>query len=171
MNRQSWLVIIMMLLMCYITLHGWQLMSARKAAAESAGEDLGKCRRYAAAIRQLRKKPQIADGQEDLADNIRRIAQETAQAADIPSSSLKAVRSESPSRLGETAYKDKPTRIRLLKVTPRQAVKFVHALTNNHGLHPKAIEMAVPDRNSTENLWTVDIVVTYLIYDPPSADR
>ena len=77
-----------------------------------------------------------------------------------------------PQRLGDTPYKEQPTTVRLENVPLKQLVTLVHRLANqNNSLHPKSIQIRAPQWEGAEERWTAEIVLTYLIYDPPRKAR
>ena len=92
-----------------------------------------------------------------------------ATSAGIDRRSVVRIVPESPQRLGETIYKEKPIAVLLRGVTLRQVVEMSHALlTPNPGLRIKTMRLSAPTPDDTTDKWTVEFTVTYLLYDPPA---
>jgi hypothetical protein len=73
-----------------------------------------------------------------------------------------------PRRVEETVYKEKPTHVMLKDVSLQQVGQMVAALLNSDaGLAAKSIRLGAPRSDDTSALWSAELVVTYLIYDPP----
>ena len=92
------------------------------------------------------------------------------RAAGIEPTKLTRITPEPAHRLGDSAYKEKPTHVRLTEVTPRQLVVFVHTLCSGpRAPQPRSLTMRAPRRDGAPRTWSVEIVVTYLVYDPPTS--
>jgi len=144
-------------------------MSDRRRAALVAFADLGKCYEMAGRIEALNKLPTMAIEHELLAAETTGLIEKAARSAGVPAAGLVRITPEAPVRLADTAYKEKPTQVLLRNVTLKQLVTLVHKLAcANQALHPKSIRIAAPRAEETANRWTAEVVLTYLIYDPPN---
>ncbi|HOF17630.1 MAG TPA: hypothetical protein PK082_01880 [Phycisphaerae bacterium] len=138
-----------------------------RAAAAAGQADLRDCAQMASRIEKLSRRPTLASDHEKLATETTRLIEEAAKSAGISGDRLIRISPESPARLGETPYKEKPTGVLLKNVTLKQIVEFVHALlSGEHGLNAKSIRIAAPREQDTGEEWTAEIVLTYLVYDP-----
>jgi hypothetical protein len=60
----------------------------------------------------------------------------------------------------------------LKNVTLEQLVKMAHTLSaETDSLLPKALRLTAPRNADTGPFWNAELVLTYLIYDPPELDR
>ena len=70
-------------------------------------------------------------------------------------------------RVGDTAYKQKPTQVILHKLTLQQLIRFLHTLTGpDTGLHVASLRLTTPRGHDTTNIWNAETTITYLIYAP-----
>ena len=90
-----------------------------------------------------------------------------AKAAGIPADRLVRISPEPARRVGETAYKEKPTRAFLKNVRLKALVATAHALGGPEtGLDLKSLRLTAPSRDATEETWSAELLFTYLIYEP-----
>jgi hypothetical protein len=102
-----------------------------------------------------------------MAAEITGLIEQAAQAAGVGPGSLRRITPEAPQRLGDSAYKEKPTLLALDDVTLEQLVRLVHHLVSSQqGLCPKSIRLSAPRKAAADSAWSAEIVLTYLIYDP-----
>jgi len=147
-------------------------MVGERNGAAAAAVDLVECRRLAREIRQFSARPALAAERERLASEITGLVERAAQAAGIPPDCLSRIAPEPPRRLGDGVYKEKPTQALLRKVTVRQVVTFVHGLlTSDPGLRVPSIRLTAPREDEMEGRWAAEVIVTYLIYDPPRTEK
>ncbi len=142
----------------------------RREVAKRTQADLAECSKLAARIQAIQARPQLAS------DKPRQVAETTgmieaaAKSAKIPAGKLVRINPGPLRRLGDSPYKEKPTEIFLKNVTMDQVVAFLHNLTGPAGgLTAKTLRLSSPSSADTGNLWSVDLELTYLIYDPPRA--
>jgi len=142
-------------------------MAAARRQAAAAASDTAACSQVAAAIGRLAARPKMASEHERLAAETTSIIERSARAAGIPPERLARISPEASQRVGETAYKAKPTQVFLKDVTLQQLVVFVHTLMGaNEGLNVKSIRLSAPRVEDTNNRWRAEVTVTYLIYAP-----
>ena len=147
----------------------WSLsvMLQSRADARTAVEDLRECQRLVGRIAALGQQPTLASDRERLAAEINGPVEQAAQAAGIPADRLIRIVPEPAQRIGDGAYKEKPTRVFLKNVAPRSLAAMVQRLTRGDGgLALTSLRLTAPSRDATENLWTAELVFTYLVYEP-----
>ena len=167
-SRRNLLLLVLAGLLAVTAIWSYQTMADSRLAALRAQDDLAQCSRMADRIEALRRRPALAaQAQRGSAETIGLI-ESAAKDADIPGSRILQIMPEQPRRLGDTVYMEKPTRIRLKNVTLEQLTKLTHAIrTDKNRLHDKAMDLSPPSSEDTGRLWNVDLVLTYLIYNPP----
>ena len=166
-NTILWSVGLALLLAATFWAHG--RLTKASLAADQAANDLAECRTLAAQIGEIKDRPRVASEQEKLAGETTAMIDAAATAAGIDQRRVVRIAPESPQRLGESVYKEKPIAVRLRDVTLRQVVKMSHALlTPNPGLRVKTMRLAAPTPDDTTDRWTVELTITYLLYDPPA---
>ena len=147
----------------------WSLgrLLTEQAAACAAARDLADCRKFEADIVRLRVQPTLASERERQSTELAGPIEKAAKEAGIPADRLLRISPEPAQRVAETAYKEKPTRVFLKNVTLQQVVAMVHGLTRNEeGLNLKSIRLTALSREATTNLWSAELILAYLIYEP-----
>lgn len=140
-------------------------MASCKNAAAGSTNDVLLCREMIKSIEQYRHRPALASEHELLATQTNSLIEKAAIDSRISRKSLIRITPEPARRLEDSSYKEKPSHILLRDVTLKQAVPFVHKLLTA-GLNAKAIRMASPKPDDTGQLWTMEITMSYLVYDP-----
>lgn len=173
MTRRS--TILLGILAGLLVLTAWwsyRYMASRRRIAATAQADLADCLRIAGQIERLRRRPTLAAHRERLASETTGLIEEAARSAGIPADSLSRISPGRPRRVDDTAYQEKPTRVLLRKVTRRQLVVLMHRLLSaGAGLHAKSIRLSAPRHDDSGDRWTVELVLTDLIYDPPRLEN
>jgi len=166
-NTILWVAAVAALLVATLWANG-RLAKASHAAEQSA-TDLAECRKLATQIGEIKDRPRVASEQEKLAGETTAMIDAAATAAGITARQLVRIAPESPQRLGETVYKEKPIAVLLRGVTLRQIVRMSHALlAPNPGLRIKTMRLSAPTPDDTTDKWTAELTITYLLYDPPT---
>ncbi|MBN1941694.1 MAG: hypothetical protein JW849_00200 [Phycisphaerae bacterium] len=140
------------------------MISCRKAALASAN-DITICRKMAGSMEQYMHQPMLASEHELLATQTNGLIEKAATQAGISKRNLIRITPEPARRIEDSPYKDKPSHILLRDVTLKQMVPFIHNLLSA-GLHARAIRLASPKPEDTGSLWTMEITMSYLVYDP-----
>jgi hypothetical protein len=167
-RRTGILVGVLIVLLLAVTWWSHSRMADSRAAAITAGAAARACRQMTQQIKLCRRRPAIASGQERLASEVTGLIEAAAKAAGIRADKLVRISPEPAQRLEDAAYKDKPTRVRLTDVRLKEFVALLHKLLlDKTGLHDKSIRISASQRDDTGDLWGVELVLTYLIYDPP----
>jgi type II secretory pathway pseudopilin PulG len=140
-------------------------------AAIAANADLAACRNMAKQFKSLgRRTTPTEDLQHLEAETTSRIEQ-AAKDAGI-GGGLELINPESTRRLADSAYKTKPTRVILKDVTLGQLVAFLHPLiADPGGLNATFIRLTAPRPDDTTDTWSAQVILTYLLYDPPTQPR
>ena len=150
-------------------LWGYRRLSDSRDAAVAAASELAVARGRAARIDSLRRRPAVADLREARATDVTRRVEQAARAAEFPEDSLERIEPEPPRRVGDTAYKEVPTQLRLRRVTLRQVFAFLHKLAadgeDGPPLRVRSVRLSAPRGEEATELWAVDATLVYLVYD------
>ena len=173
MNRRSPILFGMLVALMGITaMWSYDGMSAARAAAAEANKDLIACRRMTAGIEACQKRPVQAAEHVQMATETTGLIEKSAKDASIDLRNLIRITPEPPRRVGDTVYKEKATFVHLKNTTLKQLVALVHNLiTAQQKLQVKTIRIAAPQPDDTGSWWTVELALTYLIYEPPKAQK
>ena len=154
---------------------GYRDMTSRRASAVRAEDDLAECRALAGQIRQVRDQPALAGERERGSSETNALIEKAAKAAGITdANSIGRITPGSPRPVANAPYKEQATEVLLKRVTLRQLVTFLHGvLGSGAGLRAKSIHLSVPPGGKEElgDRWTAEVVLSYFIYDPLSAQR
>jgi hypothetical protein len=168
MNRRKTVLMGILLALLVLTA-GWslQVMWQARTEADAATKGLKECNRLAARIAVLNQLPTMASDRERLGAELNGPLEQAAQAAGIASDRLVRIVPEPAQRIGDSAYKEKPTRVIVKNVGLRPLITMVHRLTQSDGgWSLSTLRLTAPSRDATENLWTAELVFTYLVYEP-----
>lgn len=170
MTRREGLLFAALMILLAVAV-GWiygRMAAARTAAAEMQ-RNTAQCRRYAEDIESSRQRPAIATEDLRIAEDITRIVEETALAHGIAADAILRIDPDQPARrVGDTVYREKPTEIIFKGVTLEQLTGTVHAIVSGQErLEARSIRLRAPRRQDTGRRWDVELVLTYLVYDPP----
>ena len=158
---------VLVALLLLTVLYTWGRLAARRAGAVLADADLKECGWMASEIERIGRRPLFASEQERVTEETTALVERAAKSAGIDAVKLLRITPGTPQRIGDTAYKEKPTRVLLKDVTLEQLTKLLHMMASSpQVLHPKSIRLSTPNREDTGNLWGAEVEVTYLIYDP-----
>jgi len=173
MNRRRLMLFGMLAaLMGIVTVWTYDNMVAARIAAFDANEDLVACRRMTAGIESYQKRPVQAAEHVQLATETTGLIEKSAKDASIDLRNLIRITPEPSRRVGDTVYKEKVTFVHLKNITLKQLVALVHNLiTAQQKLQVKTIRIAAPQPDDTGSWWTVELALTYLIYEPPKAQK
>lgn len=137
-----------------------------RAAARAAAIALSECRRHEAHILRLRARPALATDQERGSTDVSAPIEAAAKAAGIPADRLVRISPETARRVGETPYKEKPTRAFLRNVSLQEVVTMAHRLVGEDGgFDLKSLRLDAA-RGETAGRWSAELVLVYLIYEP-----
>ncbi len=162
------LLAILIALLGGATLAAYGHLRIERAAAAAAGEDLAACRRLAHRIEELSGGPRLATEHERLSSETTHLIEKSARSAGLTGGQLVSIRPQPAQRLAETVYKEKPTRVILRRVALESVVRLMHNLvTAEQCLNVKSIQLTAAGTQTSPGRWDADVVVTYLIYDPP----
>ncbi len=172
MTRRSVLLLSLLAALLVIsTAWAWGRMVSQRDAAALARRNLWQVRRDAEMIRLHHERPAVALDSERLVSETTRLIEQAALEAGIEPEHLSRINPGPAAALGRSAYLEKPTQVLLLNVTLEQVITFAHHLAGAEGgLTTRSIRLSAPRYETDDTLWTVDLVFTYLIYDPDRAD-
>ncbi len=166
-RRTAVLLSVLAALLALATLLSYRVMIRHRAAAMTASNDLAECYKMAPEIESYRKRPAMAADQERIANETTGLIEQAARSSGISTRGLVRITPAPAHRLADTVYKEKPTQILLKGVTLRQLVSTLHRLASSkQSLYPKSLRITAPRVDDIGRLWTAEIVVTYLIYEP-----
>jgi len=171
MNRRRFTLFVLMAgLTGIVTVWAYDNMAAARAAAFAANDDLVACRRMTARIQSCQKRPVKAAEQIQLVTETTGLVEKAARGASIDLRNLVRITPEPPRRVGDTVYKEKITTVHLKNTTLKQLVVLVHNLiASRQKLQARSIRIRAPRVDDTGTWWTVELGLTYLIYEPPKA--
>jgi len=150
-------------------LWAWARCATARADCGSAGADLAECNHLADRIKGLQNRPNRAGAETLQLSVLTRRIEQAAAAARIPTNRIDRIWPDQPRRVGETVYKEMPTRMVVKGVDARQLATFLHALARTTpGLWTRSLRLRTPRGQEDGPTWDVEAVVSYLIYDPPS---
>ena len=146
MNRRTALTMLMIAALALAALAARGRMLQSHTRARAAQQTLDGCRLHAAAIADIRNRPAVAADGEDLGGEIQAAIETVAQAVGIATDKIVRISPLPPQRLADSAYKEKPTLVRLEATTP--APRVVAERTSVAAIDkvsPEARSMPVPD--------------------------
>ena len=150
----------------------YRYMDSQRDDAITAQVDLNECVLIGRQIEQFGHRPTLATEQEQLSAETIGLIENAAKAAGISAESMARMTPEPPRRLGDTVYKEKPTQVLMRKITLKQLTALTYGLLSAEtGLHARSIRVIAPRAEETGDLWTAELVLTYLIYDPPRLEE
>jgi hypothetical protein len=143
-------------------------MSAQRSDAQAATLDLTEGIRLMDQAQTLARRPALALEREKLACETTSLIEAAARSVGISPGSVRRFSYDGARRLGDTVFKEKATQVLLQPVTLRQLVDLAIAIsTADAGLNVETIRLSIPREGGGRDLWTAEVVLTYLIYDPP----
>jgi hypothetical protein len=167
-RRQTFLLAVALGLLAGAAALLYTEMQRARRLCHAAAEDLRTSTKLASRIETIRERPTMADEHERLSSETTGLIESAARKAEISGRSLVRITPQPPRRVEETVYKEKPTHVMLKDVSLQQVGQMVAALLNSDaGLAAKSIRLGAPRSDDTSALWSAELVVTYLIYDPP----
>ncbi len=154
------------------TLWAWQFMLASQEAARSAAGDLAEGVALLAQIEQFSRQPMLAADREKMETETHGLIEAAARSAGIPQDCLLRISGMPLRRLGDTAYKERPTQVLLKSVTLGQLVEMASSPTlQQAALNVEAIRLTAGQDANTSDRWSAELDLTYLVYDPPQAGK
>lgn len=170
MNRRK-AILLSVLAACLVAVsyYSYDNMISCKEAALASANDLIVCGEMAKSIEQYMQRPALASEHELLATQTNSLIEKAAVDAGISKRSLIRITPEPARRIEDSSYKDKPSQILLREVTLKQMVPFVHNLLDA-GLNAKGIRLVSQKPEDSGPMWTMEITMSYLVYDPHNAE-
>lgn len=172
MNRNRVLAICLIVAAVAGLSWSYGFMAAKRSYALAAGADADACREMAAKIDHLSHRPALASDSERLADEIHGLVEKAARSAGIGAQGILRITHEQPQRLGNSAYKEKPTVVAMRNVSLQQLTDMMYGLSSQEkGLSAKVIRLTTPTNSEASDLWNAEVAVSYLIYDPMHPEK
>jgi len=171
-KRRKTLLAALIALLLATTGWSWSVLADSRADALRCGDELARCVDLADRIQTSKARPVMAADQERLATETTGLIESAARQAGMGAGNLVRISPEAPRRVDESPYKQKPTRIFMKKVSLKQLVGMVHRLGQGPSpLVADSLRLTAPEAGDTGDLWAAELVLTYLIYDPPNVSR
>ncbi len=151
---------------------GWSYVELAGAAARATSNlrELKGCQRLAARISGLRERPEVAERRELEASELTARIEEAAARAGIGTEQLLRIEPGPARRLGESAYREKPTRVELGRLKLEALVRFLHDLVaQGSSLMVTDLRIEAPHGDEEGEDWTAEATLSYLVYDPKVA--
>ncbi len=168
-RRPILLLGILLIALVLATGYAYGMMSQMQARAMHAAQDLDACQRLADRIHELRRLPHLATAESATQSDITAQIESAARQYKIGPDRLVRISPESPRRLGDSPYREKPTQILMRGVTLQQAIGLLHHLCeSNETLQVRSLRISAPRDDRQGDLWAVEASVTYLIFSPAS---
>ena len=168
MNRQRKLLILVLAgLLLIAAAWSYSLLHDKRESALAAKRNLEQCQQIASKIASLQTQPKLAADYERLSGETTSLIEQAAKAAGIEADKISRITPASPQRIEKTTYKEKSTQVLLKEITIQQLVEMAYRLLNNNSpLTPKSIRLIAPKADDTGDIWNVELVISYLIYEP-----
>jgi hypothetical protein len=148
----------------------WFWLNASRQAAAGAAADLSACRDSATRIESLRRRPLVAGSHDVGATDLSRRIETAAGDAGMAEGGLDQVEPGPARQVGDTSYRETPTRVRLRHVSLPQLFAFLHALAadgqGGPGLRLAALRLSAPAGEEAGDYWNTEATLTYWVYDP-----
>jgi hypothetical protein len=150
----------------------WSSLAEAKRMALGALADTADVARCAEQIESCRRRPALASDHQRLDFEVASIVERAAVAAGVDKKRVARVAGETPQRFLDTVYKEKPTQVFLRDVTLRQVTDLAHGiLAEGSGLHIKNLQIRASGAEDAGDLWSAELMLTYLIYDPQQVEK
>jgi hypothetical protein len=167
-KRENLLVVVALAALLLTTLWSYNRMNEAHARATEDGNAWAQSQSLATRIRTLRDQPTLADDHAMQKEDMTRRIADAVAASSMDERRLIAIEHQAARRIGRTAYLEAPTRLAFRDVTLPRVLTMLDALTmNDSRLQVSYLRLAAPRREADPSRWTVDVTVTYLIYEPP----
>ena len=172
MNRNRLLMISVIVAAVAGLSWSYGFMAAKRSYALVAGADVEACGEMVGKIGRLSHRPTLASDSERLADEIHGLVEKAARSAGIGAQGILRITHEQPQRLGNSAYKEKPTLVALRNVSLQQLTDMIYGLSSqDKGLSAKVIRLTTPASQEASDLWNAEVAVSYLIFDPMHPEK
>lgn len=173
-KRQAVLVGLMLVLLALAA--GWSSlrMAEQRRAAASSARELAESRQIAKRIEALREQDAVASADPDRARQEQNLAQQIDRAgtsAGLVGDWRRGIDHKPARRVGDTPYTRKPAVLLTRGLTLDQLGALMHELTYDSPLTVSELRLSTPSGEPRGKRWDADVTLTYLIYDPPDADR
>jgi hypothetical protein len=154
---------------------GYAQMHSSREAVRMARSDVEVCRSLSAEVVELRKLPQFAATDSGISQSVAQRIEAASANSQLPSAAILRIQPQPASRLGDSSYRVRATRIELQNVTLAQLCQFARELVDeSRGLTVRDLRLWNPI-NRTASLaaaetWSAEVLLTQLIFSPPPAE-
>ncbi len=171
MTRQMILGGVMLLMLGIAALWSHQSMADRRAAAQTAADDLQRCRQLAQSIHSHQGAATMADDEDSGVRRLGERLRSATQYAQISADALQGITPLAARRMGESPYLQKPTSVSLRRVTLQELVAFFLHVTEEGGLSVRDLRLQSPRDPEARQYWDATVTISYLIYAPPAKPK
>ncbi len=145
----------------------YNFMSGKKNAAYNAKLGLQRCEQIADNMKNLQQQPHLAADREHHDTETTSLIEQAANSAGINPAGIVRITPQPPRRITKTSYKEKNTAVVLKQITLEKLVNMMTSLrSKTDDLKLKSITLIAPNPKDTNRDWNVELVLSYLIYDP-----
>jgi acetolactate synthase small subunit len=147
----------------------WSYLAHERHSALEARQDLQRGRQMVQQIQELSKQPAVVREREQLQTETIALVESAARLSGLSDRSVRQYAHEKAARVGDTPYKEANTRVTLRNVTMHQLVRMIHKLMETTALQARSVRLSAPRQDEVGDQWNVDLVLSYLIYEPATA--
>ncbi len=168
-RRTIAMLVVLSVLLLLTAAWSYRQFADARADAVAAQSAAARCEATAKRIERIADGPTQASDHVRLANEINEMIETAVVAGKAPRSCIKHIGDEPARRIEGTPYKEQPTSVLLRNVTRPQVAAALHTLlASGSGLHAKSLRLTALQPNDTSDHWNADLVLTYLLYDPPA---
>jgi hypothetical protein len=147
-------------------------LTANRVQAAKAEDAAFRVRELAAEIQQLRNNPATAGTGQLHSSEISRRVEEAAGAIGLESEHILRISPESPRRIGDSDYLERPTQVSLRRATLQQLVRLIHALVSaDPSLRVGGMRLSAPRDENDPLVWDAELMFMQIIYSPVRNDE
>jgi len=161
-------------LMVLLLICGLHMVQSRRAAARAA-ENLATCRQLAEQIDLLKAVPTHASLERQSLQALSLRIEQAAQIAGIAESAIVRISPQAGRRVKDSAHIEQPTTVQFRQISLKQLVGFLVELSaSQSGLQATSVRLTAPRTPPADQqgeTWSVEVVLTQLIFSPEYAAR
>ena len=157
---------LMLVLLAAVAVWSTCWMLTQRARAQAASEELNECRALAETVRRRRLRLTAADDEAMASQELSRRINQALRQARLRQEALKSKDPKMARREAGSPYLLMPTALVLQNVSLREVATFLHVLTEDSPLKVRDLRLRGVRDEATEDVWTADVTVTYLVYAP-----
>lgn len=168
MRSRRLLVGVLGLALLLIAFWSYSTMSAAKAEATTANNELTECRGMVDSIKQLNDQPRLVALEASSQTSVSEQVENLVRGVGLDTDSLRTVEPLQSQRISKSQYVNQPTRISIEDATLRQILQLARDLeANTAGFRVRDLVLTISE-NAARNreLWDADAVLTQTVFSP-----